>query len=69
MRGCGPGPENTHSPLIAVPAPKVCGHDAWAVAGDGPDWRIIQPIRVALQVSLVLLLLEIAAWLLSIGGI
>lgn len=33
------------------------------------NWRIIQPIRVALQVSLVLLLLEIAAWLLSIGGI
>jgi hypothetical protein len=31
------------------------------------NWRIIQPIRVALQVSLVLLLLEIAAWLLSIG--
>jgi hypothetical protein len=33
------------------------------------NWRIIQPIRVALQLSLVLLLLEIAAWLLSIGGI
>lgn len=33
------------------------------------NWRIIQPIRVALQMSLVLLLLEIAAWLLSIGGI
>lgn len=32
------------------------------------NWRIIQPIRVALQVSLVLLLLEIGAWLLSIGG-
>jgi hypothetical protein len=32
------------------------------------NWRIIQPIRVALQLSLVLLLLEIAAWLLSIGG-
>ena len=33
------------------------------------NWRIIQPIRVALQMSLVLLLLEIAAWLLSIGKI
>jgi hypothetical protein len=33
------------------------------------NWRIIQPIRVALQLSLVLLLLEIAAWLLSIGGV
>jgi hypothetical protein len=33
------------------------------------NWRIIQPIRVALQVSLILLLLEIAAWLLSIGGL
>ena len=32
------------------------------------NWRIMQPIRVALQLSLVLLLLEIAAWLLSIGG-
>ena len=32
------------------------------------NWRIIQPIRVALQMSLLLLLLEIAAWLLSIGG-
>jgi hypothetical protein len=32
------------------------------------NWRIIQPIRVALQLSLILLLLEIAAWLLSIGG-
>jgi len=32
------------------------------------NWRIIQPIRVALQISLVLLLLEIGAWLLSIGG-
>lgn len=31
------------------------------------NWRIIQPIRVALQISLVFLLLEIAAWLLSIG--
>ena len=68
MRGCGPGPENTHSPLIAVLAPKVAmTHGRWP--GDGSDWRIIQPIRVALQVSLVLLLLEIAAWLLSIGGI
>jgi hypothetical protein len=33
------------------------------------NWRIIQPIRVALQLALILLLLEIAAWLLSIGGL
>jgi hypothetical protein len=33
------------------------------------NWRIIQPIRVALQWALILLLLEIAAWLLSIGGL
>lgn len=32
------------------------------------NWRIIQRIRLALQLSLVLLLLEILAWLLSIGG-
>ena len=33
------------------------------------NWRILQPIRLALQSSLVLLLLEILAWLLSIGGL
>jgi hypothetical protein len=33
------------------------------------NWRIIQPVRVALQLALILLLLEIAAWLLSIGGL
>jgi len=33
------------------------------------NWRVIQPIRVALQLALVLLLLEILAWLLSIGGL
>jgi hypothetical protein len=33
------------------------------------NWRIIQPIRLALQLSLVLLLAEILAWLLSIGGL
>jgi hypothetical protein len=32
------------------------------------NWRIIQPIRIALQLALILLLLEILAWLLSIGG-
>lgn len=32
------------------------------------NWRIIQRIRLALQTSLVLLLLEILAWLLSIAG-
>lgn len=33
------------------------------------NWRIIQRIRVALQLSLILLLLGIVAWLLSIGGL
>lgn len=33
------------------------------------NWRIIQRIRVALQLALILILLEIAAWLLSIGGL
>lgn len=33
------------------------------------NWRIIQPVRVALQLSLILLVLEILAWLLSIGGL
>jgi hypothetical protein len=33
------------------------------------NWRTIQRIRVALQVSLVLLILEIFAWLLAIGAI
>jgi hypothetical protein len=32
------------------------------------NWRIIQRIRIALQIALILLLLEIVAWLLSIGG-
>ena len=32
------------------------------------NWRIIQRIRVALQLGLILLHLEILAWLLSIGG-
>jgi hypothetical protein len=32
------------------------------------NWRIIQRIRVALQLSLILLLLEILAWLVSIGA-
>ena len=31
------------------------------------NWRIIQRIRVALQISLIVLLLEMLAWLLSIG--
>jgi hypothetical protein len=31
------------------------------------NWRIIQRIRVALQISLIVLLLEILAWLVSIG--
>lgn len=33
------------------------------------NWRTIQRIRVALQVSLLLLILEILAWLLSIAGL
>ena len=33
------------------------------------NWRIIQRIRVALQFSLILLLVEMLAWLFSIGGI
>jgi hypothetical protein len=35
----------------------------------GNNWRIIRRIRVALQLSLILLLLEILAWLFSIGGV
>jgi hypothetical protein len=31
------------------------------------NWRIIGRLRLALQISLVLLLLEIVAWVLSIG--
>lgn len=31
------------------------------------NWRIIGRIRLALQIALVLLLLEIIAWVLSIG--
>jgi hypothetical protein len=33
------------------------------------NWRIIQPMRVALQVALILFLLEILVWLLSIAGL
>lgn len=33
------------------------------------NWRIIQRLRVALQLALVLLVLEILAWLLAIAGI
>jgi hypothetical protein len=32
------------------------------------NWRVIQRIRVALQLSLIVLLLEILAWLVSIGA-
>ena len=31
------------------------------------NWRIIQRIRITLQLSLIVLLLEILAWLVSIG--
>ena len=33
------------------------------------NWRVIQRIRVALQLGLVLLLLEIAAWLLAVAQV
>lgn len=33
------------------------------------NWRVIQRLRVALQLSLVLLVLEILAWLLAIAGV
>jgi hypothetical protein len=33
------------------------------------NWRIIQPMRVALQMALILFLLEILVWLLSIAGL
>ena len=33
------------------------------------NWRVIEPIRVCLQLALILLVLEILAWLLSIGGL
>ncbi len=33
------------------------------------NWRIIQRIRVALQLSLIFLLLDILAWLLSIARV
>jgi hypothetical protein len=35
----------------------------------GANWRTIQRIRVALQWALILLVLEIFAWLLSIAGL
>lgn len=33
------------------------------------NWRVIQRIRMALQLSLILFLLEILAWVFSIGGV
>jgi hypothetical protein len=33
------------------------------------NWQVIQRIRVALQLSLIVLLLEMVAWLVSIGGV
>jgi hypothetical protein len=33
------------------------------------NWRVIQRLRVALQLSLVLLIFEILAWLLAIAGV
>jgi hypothetical protein len=33
------------------------------------NWRIIQRLRVALQIALILLLLDILAWLFAIAGV
>jgi hypothetical protein len=33
------------------------------------NWRIIQRLRVALQIALVLLLLNLLAWLFAIAGV
>ena len=33
------------------------------------NWRIVQRLRVALQIALVLLLLETLAWLLAVAGV
>ena len=52
------------------PATMSAVHRALALrikADMAKNWRIIQRIRVTLQLSLIVLLLEILAWLVSIG--
>ena len=52
------------------PASMAAMHRALAlrIKGDmASNWRVIQRIRVALQLGLVLLLFEIAAWLLAVA--
>jgi hypothetical protein len=66
-------PEELLSRYVAgsAPAPMSVIHRELALrikADMIGNWRTIQRIRVALQISLVLLILEILAWLLSIGG-
>jgi hypothetical protein len=54
------------------PAPMADVHRALSVrikTDMARNWRIIQPIRVALQLALILLLLEVLAWLLAIGHV
>jgi hypothetical protein len=65
-------PEELLTMFVDGPTPisMAEGHRVLALrikADMASNWRIIQPIRVALQLALILLLLEIAAWLLSIG--
>jgi hypothetical protein len=55
----------------AAPAPMPVIHRELALRIEADmtgNWRTIQRIRVALQVSLLMLLFEILAWLLSIAG-
>lgn len=40
------------------------GIAGWDMAS---NWRIIQRLRIALQISLILLIFEIVAWLLAIA--
>jgi hypothetical protein len=66
-------PEELLSRYVAggAPAPMSVVHRELALrikADMIGNWRTIQRIRMALQLSLLLLILEIFAWLLSIGG-
>jgi hypothetical protein len=67
-------PEELLATFVDRPAPASMAeiHRALALRINADmirNWRIIQPIRVALQLALILLLLEIGAWRISIGGI
>jgi hypothetical protein len=57
---------------VAEPMPLPASHRELAVRIKA-DWqrngRIVRRLREALQIALVLLLVEIAAWLFSIGGL